>query len=154
VITRRAADTQGGLATAGVGNTESATSLRRGGKVGSDGHFRVYGLGLARDDTKLANSSSPVDGPLTGPSRTPADWGTPRSGFTLQGDAYRSDIDQAAGGSRDLAGGNVLARWTRALRGDSSLRVQFYYDRVERHQPGSIRERLDTWDVEAQHGLA
>src|SRR5690606_38041802 len=58
-----------------------------------------------------------------------------------------------AGGSRDLAGGNVLARWTRQLQDDSTLRVQFYYDRVERDQPGSIRERLDTWDMEAQHGI-
>src|SRR5690606_32581033 len=82
-----------------------------------------------------------------------ADWGTSASGFTLQGDAYRTDIEQNPGGSRDLAGGNVLARWTRRLQDDSSMRVQFYYNRVERDQPGSIRERLDTWDLEAQHGF-
>ncbi len=153
VITRRAADTQGGLVAAGAGNREAATSLRWGGRFGNDGHYRVYGTWLDRDNTELANGTSVRDASKAGQLGFRADWGTSSSSFTLQGDAYRTDVEQLPGGSRDLAGGNVLARWSRMLQDESSLRLQAYYDRVERNQPGAIRERLDTWDLDAQYGF-
>jgi iron complex outermembrane recepter protein len=153
VITRRAADSQGGLVAAGGGNREAATSLRWGGAFGNDGHYRVYASGIDRDPTELANGAPVRDASKTGQLGFRADWGTQSSSFTLQGDAYRTDIEQLPGGSRDLAGGNVLARWTRTLQDDASLRLQAYYDRVERNQPGAILERLDTWDLDAQYGF-
>jgi iron complex outermembrane receptor protein len=66
---------------------------------------------------------------------------------------YRQDVEQAVGGSRDLAGANLLARWTKAGANGSQLHLQAYYDRTERTQPGSIREMLDTYDVELHYGF-
>jgi iron complex outermembrane receptor protein len=154
IITRPSGQTLGGLIAAGGGNRETAGSVRWGGHMGEDATFRVYASGHARDNSNLQTGPAVRDESDLGQAGFRADWGTRAQGFTLQGDIYRADIDQAFGGSRDLAGGNLLARWTRQLATDSSLRVQAYYDRVERDQPGAILERLDTWDLEIQHGFA
>ena len=41
----------------------------------------------------------------------------------------------------------------RQLGPDSTLRIQAYYDRTDREHPMIFKERLDTFDVEAQHAL-
>jgi iron complex outermembrane recepter protein len=49
-------------------------------------------------------------------------------------------------------GGNILARWTRALSGTSQLTVQSFYNHSQFHLAAdSIR--ADTFDLEAQHGF-
>jgi iron complex outermembrane receptor protein len=144
VITRRATETVGGLIAGGGGNREAGASARWGGRLGSDGAYRVYASGYARKHSTLETGPAVRDASELGQAGFRADWGTLTQGLTLQGDIYRTDVEQAFGGSRDLAGGNLLARWTRQLQNDSSLRVQLYYDRVERDQPGAILERLDT----------
>lgn len=153
VITRRAADTQGGLATAGIGNRQSEAAARWGGKLGDIGHYRVYGTVGDHAHSTLNNGTPLADGREGGQAGFRADWRTGRQAFTLSGDAYRRDIEQAIGGSRDLAGANLLLRWEQHEGNDTSWRVQAYYDRVERDQPGSIEERLDTWDIDAMYGF-
>lgn len=153
VITRRAADTQGALTTAGIGNREAGSALRWGGKLGDDGHYRVYGTVDQHAHSTLNNGTPLADGSESGQTGFRADWRTRGHAFTLSGDAYRRDIEQAIGGSRDLAGANLLLRWEKHEGTDMSWRVQAYYDRVERDQPGSIKERLDTWDIDAMYGF-
>ncbi len=153
VITKRAGETQGGLVAAGVGNREHVTSMRWGGRLGDRGHYRVYGTSARRDGSRLSNGQPIDDGSDNGQIGFRADLGGSRHQFTISGDAYRNDIEQTFGGSRDLAGANLLARWQRSLEDGSALRVQVYYDRVERHQPGAIEEKLDTWDIDTQYGF-
>lgn len=153
VITRRATDTQGALMTAGIGNREAGSALRWGGKFGDDGHYRVYGTVDKQAHSTLNNGTPLADGSESGQTGFRADWRTRGHAFTLSGDAYRRDIEQAIGGSRDLAGANLLLRWEKHEGTDMSWRVQAYYDRVERDQPGSIKERLDTWDIDAMYGF-
>ena len=150
VITRRAENTQGALVAAGGGNNEKAGSVRYGSTAGS-GNYRVYGMGFERDNTRLNTGVDVMDASNSGQAGFRADWGTQANSFTLQGDVYRTDIDQAVGGSRDLAGANLLMRWDRALENGTGLHIQTYYDRVERDQPGAIRETLDTYDLEIHH---
>lgn len=71
---------------------------------------------------------------------------------TLQGDVYRSRIDQPVQ-EREIRGANLLGRWTKQLDDDQTLRVQAYYDHTERDQQGAIREVLGTYDIEMQHGF-
>jgi len=70
--------------------------------------------------------------------------------WTVQGDAYFGDIDQAPAG-RQIAGGNLLARYTRAFDDGGTLSVQGYWDRTHRDHRQQFRETLDTLDFEAQY---
>src|SRR5437899_6257814 len=153
VITRRAAETQGNLLVAGVGNLERGAAARQGGKLGVDGAFRVYGKISGRDHTSLADGTSAQDSWNSGQAGFRADWGTGAGAFTLQGDAYRGTIDQAAPGDGRISGGNVLARWARQLSGGDRVQVQAYFDNSEREIPGTFAERLNIFDVEFQHAL-
>jgi iron complex outermembrane receptor protein len=152
VITRAARDTQGGLITAQGGTTQRDGAVRYGAAL-PDGHFRVYAKGVRRDSSRNASDIAIGDAAEFAQAGFRADWGRAGDGFTLQGDGYQSEIDQLPS-SRDISGFNLLARWTRQLAGGSRLKLQAYYDGTRRDQPGSIRERLDTYDLELQHGLA
>jgi iron complex outermembrane receptor protein len=153
VITKRAMHTQGTLLTLGGGNREWDGAARHGGLAGADGHYRVYGMGFQRNNSRLESGAPVMDGSEAGQAGFRVGLGSGASMFTIQGDFYRQDIEQAPGGSRDLAGANLLARWTKAGSDGSHLHLQAYYDRTERTQPGTIREMLDTYDVELHYGF-
>ena len=151
VITRPAGDTQGALLAAGGGNQTKGGAARYGGEMSSGGHYRVYGQYFDRANTEHANGTSVFDDWNSGRIGFRADWGGTARGFTLQGDAYREELDQAAPSTQRISGVNLLARWNRQLAENSSLRVQAYYDRTERTQPGAFAEHLDIFDLEFQH---
>ena len=153
VITRGAAETQGTLLVAGAGNLERGAAARQGAKLGTDGAFRVYGKISDRDHTSLADGTSAQDSWNSGQAGFRADWGTAAGAFTLQGDAYRGTIDQAAPGDIRISGGNVLARWARQLSGGDRVQVQAYFDNTEREIPDTFAERLNIFDLEFQHAL-
>src|SRR5260370_946942 len=82
-----------------------------------------------------------------------ADWGGASDGFTLQGDAYDGRLEQDPQGTADIAGMNLLARWSRAVADGSSIRVQGYYDQTKRDIPALFGENLDILDLELQHSI-
>jgi iron complex outermembrane receptor protein len=147
VITRRAGDTQGTLAEAGMGNLERGAAARHGFKF-EGGAMRLYAKGFERDNTARANGAPVRDEWRSRQAGFRADWGTAARGLTLQGDAYDGAIQQALGGDINISGGNLLARWH-----GERLQVQAYFDNTEREIPGSFRERLNTLDAEFQHSL-
>ena len=153
IITRRASETQGPLVAAGGGNRARDAAARFGGALGGDGHYRVYGLLADRHHSRLGSGAPVVDGSQSGQVGFRADWKSAMRSLTLQGDAYQANVEQQSGGSRDLAGANLLARWTRTFDDGAFLNLQAYYDHVARDQPAAIRDRLDTFDVEAHHGF-
>lgn len=151
IITRNARDTQGTMVSAGVGSTENGAAVRYGGKVNEDTTFRLYAKGFDRDHTELANGNSVHDS-----------WNKQQAGFrldsangddqlTLQGDVYDGSIDQQIGSDKSISGGNLLGRWNRALDGGANIQVQTYYDHTDRDYPGVFSEKLDTYDIDAQH---
>jgi len=148
IITKAAAETQGGLLSVGGGTEERGfTAVRYGGALpGRRGHYRIYAKsfdrdtgrdaagGAAADDWRMVRTGFRVDWTTTGPDMV-----------TLQGDLY----DGAAGetvaepladplrvqvidGDEAVSGGNVLLRWTRMEGGAPALTVQLYYDRATR----------------------
>lgn len=153
VITRPARDTQGGLLAMGAGNLEHAGAFRYGGKFGADGHYRIYGKGFDQQNSERANGVSVQDGWKKGQAGFRADWGGASRNFTLQGDLYSGDLEQAVPGSSKIEGMNLLGRWDQRLASGSNLRVQAYYDHTLRDQPGAFREELDIVDIEFQHAL-
>ena len=108
VITRRASETRGALAVRRRRQSRDAESAPATAALGGGGAFRVYGKTFRRDNTVRANGADAPDGWENGQAGFRADWGTAASGFTLQGDAYRATIDQAAPGDIRVSGGNLL----------------------------------------------
>lgn len=153
VTTRRAKDTQGGLAIAGAGNNERTLGLRYGGALGGDGSYRVYGKFFDRDNALRASGVTASDAWNNGQAGFRADWGTATNGFTLQGDAYKGRLDQTGNLDNRISGSNLIARWNRDLAGGGHLQVQGYFDKTEREIPGSFAERLGILDLEFQHRL-
>ena len=153
VITRRAGDTPGTLIDVAAGSRLNGAAARYGGRFANDGHFRVYGKFFGRRHAELTDGSSVRDASERGHAGFRSDWGDSQGGFTVQGDAYRANIEQQVGGARNLSGANLLARWTEQGADGSSVRVQAYYDRAEREQPGAFHKTLDILDLEFQHGL-
>jgi iron complex outermembrane receptor protein len=149
IITRPASATQGGLATVTAGTMQRDAAARHGGKLG-DGHYRLYAKTVRRDNTATANATPIRDQADQTQVGFRTDWGRAGDSFTLQGDAYGAEIDQAPA-AREMAGANLLGRWTRSLGAEASLRVQLYYDNTYRHHPGTFKEHLDTFDFELQH---
>jgi iron complex outermembrane receptor protein len=151
VITRPASATQGALASVTAGTTQRDAAARYGGKF-RDGHYRLYAKTVRRDHTSTADGSPIRDQADQTQVGFRSDWGKAADSFTLQGDAYGAEIDQAPA-AREMAGANLLGRWSRALGADASLRVQAYYDNTYRHHPGTFKEHLDTFDFELQHAV-
>jgi iron complex outermembrane receptor protein len=152
IVTRPAGETQGGLVTAGGGNRETGGAVRYGGKLGNGGSYRAYGRYFHRNHSELADGTPVRDASDHGQIGFRADWTGGTDTFTVQGDAYTATIDQLPS-SRDVAGANVLSRWSRRNSDGSTARVQAYYDYTERDHAGTFAEHLDTLDIEGQYGV-
>ncbi len=162
IITKKAWETRGGLASAGGGTEDRATgAFRWGTGLGSRSAVRVYGKYTDRDAGYHADGSD-FDR-----------WHMAQAGFrsdhrlgagrelTIQGDVYSSTNGERANlhsysppyvvpveDETDVSGANALARFTRAGE-RSELRLQAYYDHTHRAET-QFREDRDTVDVDVQ----
>jgi iron complex outermembrane recepter protein len=154
IITRSSAGTQGTLVSAGGGNFENRLAVRHGGKLGEEGSYRVYARVFERDNTENAAGAARADNWDKRQAGFRADWGKSASNVTLQGDYYELDFEPNIVGQASKTGGNLLARWSQALRGGSTLRLQAYYDHSERKEPFTFSQSINLADVELQHAFA
>ncbi len=166
IITRSARDTQGGLATSGIGNLEQDSAVRYGGTTGNDVSYRLYAKTFDRDHTVTA-SGSPVD---DGWHRTQAgfrvDWNQPGDRVTLQGDAYHGEEGQPLPGEISIGGVNIqygpvvitgenlTMHWEHKLEDGSQFNVISYFDRTERDVDPTYYDTLYTYDVQVAQSLA
>jgi iron complex outermembrane receptor protein len=128
--------------------------VRYGGKAGADGTFRAYAKGYEIQNTKRANDSSVADGWERGQAGFRADWGAAGSGLTLQGDIYKGRTeDRPRGNALEVAGMNLLGRWSYRFDSGSEFRLQAYYDRTEREDLVNFQGDADVFDVEFQHAV-
>jgi iron complex outermembrane receptor protein len=162
IITKRAADTQGVLATGGTGTEERGFStLRYGGQIGENLHYRVYGRQFERDGGYFFGDEADDWRQARGGFR--ADW-TPTldDTVTIQGDVFDAKVGQlqtyAVAGfpfqttdafdNHDV-GENAIVRWSHVIDDDSDWAVQAYYDRIARETPTTEVEQ-ETADFDAQ----
>jgi iron complex outermembrane receptor protein len=159
IITKRAQETQGALATGTIGSdVQGPVGFRYGGTAGANGYFRVYAKAINRDAQYQASGAetdefSMAQGGFRG------DWSFANGRtFTLQSDLYGAELGQryvrplytppfsdTIVRDAPLSGGNVLARW---IAGASQL--QTYYDRTRRDER-PVAETRDTFDVDYQY---
>lgn len=153
IITRRAADTQGGLVELQGGGLERQVSLRYGGRLGENLDWRVYARGLDGDAARTIAGASAQDGWTRGQGGFRMDWnGQGADRLTLQGDLFRVSQDQPGGGGDAKASGrNLLARWSHMGADGGELQVQAYYDHVRRGgDNGGGAFAVDTYDLSVQ----
>jgi len=147
ILTKTAAQTRGTLAVAYGGTDERGATVRIGAPLAADGAYRVYAKYAERNSLALPTGASAHDASDRFQSGFRADWSGGAGNTTVQGDAYRANVDNL-GGPRDLSGANLLGRWRRVLDSGSELLLQGYYDHTQRTHQGSFDETLDTLDVD------
>lgn len=163
ITTKSAKDTQGIYAEVGGGNQLGQfEGFRYGGKLAPAVFFRVYAKYSERNGEVLASGAPVADDVRLSQGGFRIDADSSHGAFTVQGDYYRGYEGIPRAGDAKVAGGNVLARWSKVLANGSDLRLQFYYDRAFLRQPfaagffgpaGSFSDDLDTYDVDFQHSF-
>ncbi|MBC8125665.1 MAG: TonB-dependent receptor plug domain-containing protein, partial [Gloeobacteraceae cyanobacterium ES-bin-144] len=168
ITSKSSKDTQGMLVSTALGSDEQPlTSIRYGGEVNPQLHYRMYLKYFNRDDFSLQSGGSAGDGwdGMRGGFRT--DWeASVRDLVTLQGDFYSMasgenvtlpqftppfSTDQKV--NSDSYGGNLLGRWTRTLSETSHLSLQAYFDYFRTYN-GLTRETRRTGDIEGEYRFA
>lgn len=161
IITKKSADTQGGLLTASAGDFEKGNiALRYGGKLNESSDFRIYANGFSK------NSFDNHDG-----------WHAQQLGFRLDSNLSPSDslsfnghwregkadstilatsltppsniVSDTTSTNRDA---HLMARWERRISSRSEMSLQAYYDSVNRSE-SILDQQVKTYDVEFQHRL-
>jgi len=153
VTSRNSKDTQG-LLFSGGGGTElrGLSSVRYGGQLSSNAHYRVYGKFFDRGSGVLTNGQDAANGWHMGQGGFRVDWDASKANlFTLQGDLYTGRMGQRNMDDTAVDGGNVVGRWSHRFSERSDLKLQLYYDRTHRRVPNTLAEVLDTYDVDFQH---
>jgi len=168
IITKSAADTQGGLVAMGAGTEERGFGgVRYGMAMGESTYGRFYAKGFKRDEFVHTTGDDAGD-----------DWDMLRGGFrldsllydhdpvTVQGDIYQGNINQTLNlatlsapysnifeDKSDVSGWNLLTRWQHTLSPTSDFTLQIYYDRTDR-EDAVYSEIRDTFDIDLQHQFA
>ena len=153
VITKSAADTQGGMVSASFGEHEDRGVARYGGKLGQAGHYRLYAQHIDADHP-VNQAGNPV---RTGFHRNQAgfraDLPLGDANATISGDVYQGKLAQLGTRDIDIFGANLIGSYTRKLSANAGLRLQFILDHTQRDQPNFFSEHLNTLEVEAQYDL-
>ena len=167
IITKRSDVTLGAYATALVGDEDrTIDSVRFGGGLRGNGHYRAYAKYLNRSSFVLPNGEDDKDRWDQRSAGFRADWnGSPSDDFSVQGGLYNGTSSEtfvdpsftAPFGEqvtiRDpVSGGHFLAHWGHSTETNGNIELQMYYDRAER-SGGDYREAESTVDFDFQHSF-
>ncbi|MDB5735770.1 MAG: TonB-dependent receptor, plug [Alphaproteobacteria bacterium] len=152
IITRKAADTPGGILTLGVGNREARASLQYSGAITDDLNYRIYGETFAIPHANTSAGVSANDG-----------WNKSQGGFrldytpgidtlSLQGDYYQGNEGSGGVTGTNIWGGNIQGTWLHQLGDAGTLQLLGYYDGNRRYGGGQ-GYGFDTYDLEVQHSI-
>ena len=166
IVTKAAADTQGGLVRADGGTSATQVAARYGGTAGT-GRYRVFAQGTGLTDSRLAPGVRADDDSRSVMTGFRADWITKPHAFTLEGDvkttrfhALSSNLNpQTVALSPILTDpsnerhGHLLARWTHTRASGAALQVQSFVDLASRREPLGDYYR-HAFDVDTQYHTA
>ena len=168
IITKHAADTQGGLLSTGFGSEEKAFgTYRYGGELGDDGYYRAFVKTFSRDGLANADGSDAKDDWQINRTGLRADWRTETGAkASLQGEIYEGttsptlkvfnedtkEQELLTNQSRDQKGGHLIGNYKRYLKDGSHISFKGYYDRYENYDY-RVTEKRDIADLEFQHQM-
>lgn len=167
IVSHSAENTQGTFFKVGGGLEENAfATLRYGGRLGPDTHYRVYGKFFDRSQFEELNGRPAHDAWHQAHTGFRADWVPPgRNKIMLQGALYGGRMDQRVHkfllvppwedsfeSEIETAGGHLLAYWTRAHGDDEQIALQAFSDWTRRREGLLVHQH--TFDIDFQHNFA
>lgn len=166
IITKHAADTQGGLVSGGAGSSEKGFgSARFGKRLTDNSYLRLYGKHTERGEGIYADGSDAHDGGYLSSAGFRLDTQpTFDDNVTLQGDYFNSRYNETYNlynlitpgipsiipTHSTASGGNIMARWQRTLSDTDNLSLQLSFDHSERNFL-LLGEKRNTFDLDFQH---
>jgi len=154
IITRKASDTQGGVAMLGAGDSYSSAALQYGGSFDSNLDYRFYVKDFYQRSFNSAAGTTAHDAWSKPQGGFRVDWTVAQDLVTLQGDVYGGAEGQLNTPNQTIAGANLTGHWQHRLDDDSSLQLLAYYDQAQRNVLNGGGFILNTYDVELQHNFA
>lgn len=157
IITKVAADTQGGLAALSGGDEENYTAVARyGWQTGERQHARVYAKAW-NHDTGHAEGAPAYDAADMVRGGFRWDWGVgDGSQLRVSGDVFRAETgireDPALVQDVIHKGRNLMLLFNHQLAAGNSLQVQLYHDHVDFNSLG-FDQRRNSYDLELQHSV-
>lgn len=166
IVTKEAAETKGGLLSAGGGSDGQAYGTAQfGDAIRTDTDFRIFAKYLNQGSLPALGGGSGADAwhMLHGGFRSDTRLSS-KDNLTVEGDLYTGkegaqiihifsinppEIGNLATVSQ-LSGGDVLGRWEHTFSGRSETSFQFYFDNEERTGPESP-DQLNIVDFDFQH---
>jgi iron complex outermembrane receptor protein len=166
IVTKAAADTQGGLVRADGGTSGTQVAVRYGGSAGTL-RYRLFAQGIGLNDSRLAPGVPADDDSRSVTTGFRADWITKPDAFTLEGGvrtsrfrALASNLDPQTVALEPILTdpsneihGHLLARWTHARASGAALQIQSFVDLGGRREPLGDYDRHN-FDVDTQYHTA
>ncbi|MGH9594280.1 MAG: TonB-dependent receptor plug domain-containing protein, partial [Bryobacteraceae bacterium] len=165
ILTKNAADTQGGLLVTEGGSFGGEVAARYGGKMGSRGFYSIYAKELGENPNQNGPGIDAHDRHDLAHLGFRMDWKkSSRNVFTLHGDVLGGRADETFGyfaslsnpaqtsvpAARGSLAGNLTGSWDHTSASGSSFNLQGYFDR-QGHDSILLREHVNTGDFEAQY---
>jgi len=154
IITRKAADTQGGLLTVGVGDQYSSSAVQYGGSLADNVDYRLYAKDFWQRAFDSSAGTSAHDSWTKPQGGFRVDWDQTQDQVTLQGDIYSGAEGQLGAPDQIIGGGNFTAHWQHKLDDNSSFQLLTYYDETQRNVTDAGGFVLNTYDIEGQHNFS
>lgn len=152
IITKNAQHSQGLLIEAGAGTElQGYGGIRYGGKLSKDLYYRIYGTAFKRGSTLNLEGADANDEWTMAQGGFQFDWENANNQLSFQTNIY--DGRPNPDGTTDVKarGNNAVGRWTHTLSENSDFRIQLYYDHTWRDFQNGFTEKLNTYDLDAQH---
>ena len=154
IVTRKSADTDGGVLDLGAGNLQSSAALQYGGKLNDDVTYRVYARDFYARDYDTVAGAKAHDGWAKPQGGFRLDWSPDKDLVTLQGDVYGGSEAQLGAAHQIISGGNLTAHWDHPLDDGSSLNSLAYFDSATRFSADGGSFTINTYDLELQHNFS
>lgn len=168
IITKNAKDTQGGLLSGGGGKEETGFgSLRYGGELGDNLHYRAYAKGSKKDNFSWSSGENAKDDWDHVQGGFKVDWeANEDDSFTFQGDLYKNTSGDTENVTVPFSpfsvptevnakdkGANILGRWKHIWSDTSDSFLQLYYDHTDSESRflDTFGQVVRTYDVDFQH---
>ncbi len=153
IVTKSAADTQGGLVRVDGGRVSEQAAARYGGTFGA-ASYRVYSQWTRRNESLLAPNTRANDASHSATTGFRVDWNTQPNAFVLEGaftagqqralwfNLAPQTTDPIQNTPSDSRGGHLLSRWTHTRANGASFEALSFVDIASREEPvGDYRRR-------------
>jgi iron complex outermembrane receptor protein len=168
IITKRAAETQGGMVVAGAGNIDQGFgTVQYGGRLGDGTNYRAFTKYFNQDHMPGLAGQEGADGwhLLRGGFRSDSDLSA-KDTLMVEGDVYTGKEGDSASNfpsvtspgiqyidvTVPLSGGFLYSAWDHVFSPRSATTLEISFDRYKRDDV--LREHRNTYDVEFEHHFA